>query len=246
MIYVPPGARTGDNVMFATKVMAPIDGPVRENVGLLGSPAFEIPRASPATSRCWPPSGQGAQAPARPQDLVQPRLDRRADRLALADRVPRRLRLRLDGGGLWRQQRAGDDDRGGRLVALSIAAFILIERASLGFGRLKPEIVTVYDPAFWRVERHWKLSDNPLSTAFAGTPMRNVILRLLGVKVGKRVFDDGCNLSERTLVEIGDKANLNADSTSSPIRWKRACSSRISCASAPTRRSGSAASSITA
>ena len=46
MIYVPPGARTGDNVMFATKVMAPIDGPVRENVGLLGSPAFEIPRAS--------------------------------------------------------------------------------------------------------------------------------------------------------------------------------------------------------
>ena len=47
MIYVPPGARTGDNVMFATKVMAPIDGPVRENVGLLGSPAFEIPRASP-------------------------------------------------------------------------------------------------------------------------------------------------------------------------------------------------------
>ena len=26
--------------------MAPIDGPVRENVGLLGSPAFEIPRAA--------------------------------------------------------------------------------------------------------------------------------------------------------------------------------------------------------
>src|SRR6185437_11090436 len=39
-VYVPPGARLG------AKVMAPIDGPLRENVGLLGSPAFEIPRAS--------------------------------------------------------------------------------------------------------------------------------------------------------------------------------------------------------
>ena len=72
--------------------------------------------------------------------------------------------------------------------------------------------MTVYDPAFWRVERHWKLSDNPLATAFAGTPMRNAISRLLGVKVGKRVFDDGCILSERTLVEIGDEANLNEES----------------------------------
>ncbi len=46
MVYVPPGARTGDNVLLATKVMTPIDGPVRENVGPLGSPAFEIPRAA--------------------------------------------------------------------------------------------------------------------------------------------------------------------------------------------------------
>ena len=97
----------------------------------------------------------------------------------------------------------------GLVVLLSIAVFILVERASLGFGRLTPEIATVYDPAFWRVERHWKLSDSPLSSAFAGTPMRNAVSRLLGVKVGKRVFDDGCILSERTLVEIGDEANLN-------------------------------------
>ena len=97
----------------------------------------------------------------------------------------------------------------GALAILSVAAFILIERASLGFGRLSPEIATVYDPAFWRVERYWKLSDNLLVTAFAGTPMRNAVMRLLGVKVGKRVFDDGCILSERTLVAIGDEANLN-------------------------------------
>jgi non-ribosomal peptide synthetase-like protein len=100
----------------------------------------------------------------------------------------------------------------GVLVAVSVAVFILIERASIGFGKLKPEIATVYDPAFWRVERHWKLSDTPLATAFAGTPMRNAISRLLGVKVGRKAFDDGCILSERTLVEIGDEANLNEHS----------------------------------
>ena len=43
-ISYPPNARTGTNVLFGTKTMVPIDGPVRENIGLLGSPAFEIPR----------------------------------------------------------------------------------------------------------------------------------------------------------------------------------------------------------
>ena len=47
----PPQGRTGDNCLLATKVMVPIDGEVREGVGLLGSPSFEIPRRSSATAR---------------------------------------------------------------------------------------------------------------------------------------------------------------------------------------------------
>ena len=47
-IHFPPRAATGANVLFGTKVMVPIDGPVREDVGLLGSPCFEIPRATEA------------------------------------------------------------------------------------------------------------------------------------------------------------------------------------------------------
>ncbi len=43
-IYFPPDGRTGANCLLGTKVMIPIDGPLRENVGLLGSPCFEIPR----------------------------------------------------------------------------------------------------------------------------------------------------------------------------------------------------------
>ncbi len=44
-IAYPAQGRTGDNCLLATKVMVPIDGPVRANVGLLGSPPFEIPRS---------------------------------------------------------------------------------------------------------------------------------------------------------------------------------------------------------
>ena len=44
LIAYPSRSRTGDNCLLATKVMVPIDGEVREGVGLLGSPSFEIPR----------------------------------------------------------------------------------------------------------------------------------------------------------------------------------------------------------
>ncbi len=44
-IVFPARSRTGDNVLLATKVAVPIDGPVRQDTGLLGSPAFEIPRS---------------------------------------------------------------------------------------------------------------------------------------------------------------------------------------------------------
>ncbi len=43
-IHYPPDGRTGANCLLGTKVMIPVDGPVRENIGLLGSPSFEIPR----------------------------------------------------------------------------------------------------------------------------------------------------------------------------------------------------------
>src|SRR3954468_1395638 len=43
--YAKALGRTGDDCLLATRVMIPLDGPVREGVGLLGSPSFEIPRS---------------------------------------------------------------------------------------------------------------------------------------------------------------------------------------------------------
>src|SRR5207247_3879972 len=50
-VTYPAGAATGDNCLLATKVMVPLDGKVREGVGLLGSPPFEIPRSVERDSR---------------------------------------------------------------------------------------------------------------------------------------------------------------------------------------------------
>lgn len=103
----------------------------------------------------------------------------------------------------------------GAAVVLSFAAilfFAFIERASLGFRRLVPGMVTIYDRDFWAHERHWKLSDTPIMQLFAGTPFKNLILRMVGVKIGRKVYDAGCSITERTLTEIGDYANLNEGS----------------------------------
>lgn len=43
MIAYPANGRTGDNCLLATKAMISIQGPQRSDVGLLGSPCFEIP-----------------------------------------------------------------------------------------------------------------------------------------------------------------------------------------------------------
>jgi non-ribosomal peptide synthetase-like protein len=103
------------------------------------------------------------------------------------------------------------------LAAAALAAYafmlafdVFLEHASLGFRRMSPQVASGYDRAFWEVERYWKLSSaGPLMSIFAGTPFRPMILRLTGAKVGANVFDDGVNLTERSLVEIGDGAALN-------------------------------------
>ena len=72
-VLFPAGARTGDNCLLATKVMVPLDGPLRHDVGLLGSPPFEIPRSvlrdalpEEHSKPCALPSGPGSQEQAQP------------------------------------------------------------------------------------------------------------------------------------------------------------------------------------
>jgi non-ribosomal peptide synthetase-like protein len=53
------------------------------------------------------------------------------------------------------------------------------------------------------------MSESSLMSLFKGTPMKNVVSRMLGVTIGKQVFDDGAFVTEKTLTTIGDYCTLN-------------------------------------
>ena len=209
-IAYPAGARTGDNCLIGTKAMVPLDGPVREGVGLLGSPCFEIPRSV--------------------------HHDSRFDQLATGEEFGRRLaaknRHNLVTMGVFLAVRWAHffvvtvfamaawqlyGGHGALVIAgltvatllFSVGYFIAVERALMAFRSLCPQFCSIYDSYFWWHERYWKLLA-PYFGVFNGTPFKNLVWRLVGVRLGRRVFDDGCSIPERTLVAIGDDCTLNA------------------------------------
>jgi non-ribosomal peptide synthetase-like protein len=209
MIHYPAEGRTGRNCLLATKVMIPIDGPVREDVGLLGSPAFEIPRTTLSDQEM-----KAVDEDQRARDIRRKnRHNIRTMALFLGSKwLFGVLTLLL---GLTATMFYHDHGilalLGGGVAgfAMMLGYFVLQEWLSLGFKRLEPVMCTIYDQRFWGVERHWKVADTPLRHLFAGTPFKNVISRMLGARIGNRVFDDGCIITEKTLIEVGDDCTLN-------------------------------------
>ncbi|WP_328608261.1 amino acid adenylation domain-containing protein [Amycolatopsis sp. NBC_00345] len=209
-IHYPTGGRTGSNCLLATKVMIPLDGPLRENTGLLGSPSFEIPRSVDRDSRF----ANLATGEALRHSLA--RKNRHNAVTMLAYLLAQCLGL---GGTVLIALVAGSlNSRFGPVVwavdilaslVFVVAYWILVERAVQGFRRLRPRFCSIYDPVFWRHERFWKLSSGRYLTMFNGTPFKVLLWRLLGVKMGRRVFDDGCGIPEKSLVSVGDGSVLN-------------------------------------
>ncbi|GAA1045123.1 Pls/PosA family non-ribosomal peptide synthetase [Streptomyces murinus] len=211
-IAYPVGGRTGENCLLATKVMIPLDGEIRQGVGLLGSPCFEIPRSVDR--------------------------DARFDHLREGEELGTRLRAKnhynLRSMGWWLLARwlhvfvltlfalatvdlygmAGHVVIGAYLaltLAFSTAYYIVLERCMTRFRGLRPQLCSIYDRDFWRIERLWKVPSQWLNI-FNGTPFKSLVWRLMGVRVGRMVFDDGCYITDRTLAVIGDDCTLNAGS----------------------------------
>jgi non-ribosomal peptide synthetase-like protein len=207
-LSIPAGARLGENVLLGTKVHVPVDGPVRHDTGLLGSPPFEIPRSVE-------------------RDRDDPRLaDPAVRRAALAAKnrhntVTALLFLLVrwtyfTGSTLIT---VAAFERTGVLavfvgmvgvVAFSTAFFTLVDRC---FRPRRPLFCSIYDREFWRHERYWKVAGLVFVQMFSGTPVKPLLWRALRVRVGRRVFDDGAWLTERSLVTIGDDVSLNQDTT---------------------------------
>jgi non-ribosomal peptide synthetase-like protein len=212
-IAYPTRGRTGDDCLLATKVMVPVDGEVREGVGLLGSPSFEIPRSV----------------------LRDSRFDRLKSREQLRRALPAKNRHNAGTMGWYLLTRwiyafalallvSAAAELYGPLgvsgivladllvVVFTLAYFVLIERLVTAIRPLRPMLCSIYTPGFWRHERYWKVPSETYLRIFNGTPFKNVIWRLLGVRIGRMVFDDGCFLTERAMAAIGDRCTLNAGS----------------------------------
>jgi non-ribosomal peptide synthetase-like protein len=209
-IMYPPQGRTGENVLLATKVLVPMDGEVRHDTGLLGAPCFPIPRTVERDQRI---TNEQSRGELRHRLSRKNRYNLRSMALFLLVRWIHTLGvvlLAMAAADLYRNigVEAVAADLVGSLL-FTVVFFCLVERAVLRFRSLTPRFCSIYDPYFWWHERFWKLVIPDFDQAFAGTPFKNLLSRALGVQLGRRVFDDGCFLPERTLVTIGDEATLN-------------------------------------
>ncbi|MFG2931101.1 Pls/PosA family non-ribosomal peptide synthetase [Streptomyces achromogenes] len=211
-IAYPAGGRTGENCLLATKVLVPLDGEVRTNVGLLGSPPFEIPRSVDRDAR-FDHLRTGEEL--RRHLSAKNRYNLLSMALMLFARWLHVFLLTLF--ALVSVDLYG---AAGHVVIalylaltllLSTAYYVLVERWMTRFRALRPQLCSIYDRNFWLHERLWKVPVQYLNI-FNGTPYKSLVWRLLGVRMGKRVFDDGCFMTERTLAAVGDECTLNVAS----------------------------------
>ncbi|MFF4246858.1 Pls/PosA family non-ribosomal peptide synthetase [Streptomyces sp. NPDC001822] len=212
-IAYPARGRTGANCLLATKVMVPVDGRIREGVGLLGSPSFEIPRSVQRDSS-FDPMKSGEHL--RVRLATKNRHNAGSMGLYLLVRWIYAFVLTLVVSGsaeLYTSIGAVSVALGNVFVVLvSAVYFVLVERVATASHAPGPLFCSIYDSRFWQRERYWKVPSETYLKAFDGTPFKGLIWRLLGVRIGRRVFDDGCSLTERTMVTIGDDSTLNTGS----------------------------------
>ncbi|MFJ6416402.1 Pls/PosA family non-ribosomal peptide synthetase [Paeniglutamicibacter sp. NPDC091659] len=212
-VTYPPAGKTGENCLFGTRAMVPIDGSIREGIGLLGSPSFEIPRSvqrDAAFDDLKSAEEMGMRLPAK----------NRHNGVTLA------MFLMLQWVYAFLALWIGSidltylEDLGAPVVALGllligmtlVTVSIAAERLAQLGHKLIPRFCSIYEVPFWNHERFWKFAAGGYLGAFNGTPFKSFIWRCLGVKVGRRLFDDGCAIPEKTLVSLGDDTILNAGS----------------------------------
>jgi non-ribosomal peptide synthetase-like protein len=98
-----------------------------------------------------------------------------------------------------------------------VASLCMVAFKWLMMGRYRPCERPLWSPFVWRTEAVTALLDNFASPFFldllAGTPFICWFFRLLGAKIGRRVYLDTTELTEFDLVHIGDDVAVNLDCT---------------------------------
>ena len=183
----PPGPDRRDNSLLATKVLVPVDGKVRENVGLLGSPSFEIPRTVDRDTRVNHPKGEAERLR---RLRAKNRHNLQTIGLALLVRWGYLFgvgMLAFGAGGLYRRWgwlvlASGDASR----VLFTTAYFVLVERAVAGFRPLRPRTCSIYEPYFWWHDAIGSSSSrDALDRVFSGDAVQERPVEAAGRPVGQ-------------------------------------------------------------
>jgi len=97
------------------------------------------------------------------------------------------------------------------------AALIVIAAKWLLMGRYRPGEAMLWSGFVWRNElvtaMHENLADPFLTDYLLGTPYAGWFFRLLGSKIGRRVFLNSTCFTEYDLIKIGDDVAVNSDCT---------------------------------
>lgn len=219
-LHYPVGAKLSSNCLIGTKTMIPIDGPLHSNTGILGSPAFAIPR-SVASDHHF----DHYQEPALLKQRL--RLKLKSNLVTLSMYMTKSclqifIILVIAWQGTSVYQSAGYSS----VIAQATVATIVVvgqllvvvlfsifcERLSQSFRPLKPQHCSIYDRRFWQHERFWKMNSNLALELFNATPIKPFFNRFRGVKIGSNMFDDGVAIVEHDLVKIGDNCTFNVHS----------------------------------
>ncbi|GAA3041001.1 hypothetical protein GCM10010464_00730 [Pseudonocardia yunnanensis] len=212
-LYFIPQSRVGDNCLIGSKTMIPIDGPLLENTGLMGAPAFPIPRTV---------ARDKAQRMGRSDERRGLSAKNRHNIVTILLFLFLRWSFLLSTLVLVGTLSAVYEE-GNVLLAVALSGvsypvwlmvvWVLTERlVTPRFRKLRPQYCSIYDPYFRKHERYWKANWQDYYMLFNGTPFKSLLWRMLGVRVGRRFFDDGIFLTERSLVTIGDDCTVNQSS----------------------------------
>ncbi|MCX6899649.1 MAG: peptide synthetase, partial [Verrucomicrobia bacterium] len=101
------------------------------------------------------------------------------------------------------------------LVYGALAAAFVVALKWIVIGRYKPVEKPLWNRFVWRSELVTSTYENLavpfFATLLSGTPFLPMYLRLLGSKIGRRVYMETTDVTEFDVVSIGDDAALNSD-----------------------------------
>jgi non-ribosomal peptide synthetase-like protein len=215
---LPPGAVVGDNCLIGClSAPPPVEhGPVPDGTSWLGSPAMYLPARQQnvnfAESTTFAPSRwlwfqRGAIEFCR---VVLPS----TFFIALTSVLLAELIVTQEELPLWHMLLLFPIVYA---VFGSVAALIVIVLKWTLMGRYRPGEQPLWSTFVWRTELISGLQEN-LSDLFlvgklTGTPLVGWFFRMMGAKIGKRVYLGTTQFTEYDLVEIGDDVALNTDCT---------------------------------